>query len=96
MEENSFSVVADVTTENSEAIKPVVVSLLGDAAIKAVAGGFHIEGALTGATAQDCNRHLLSAMRRVVKKTQLRASWTGHGVTERYFDYVLKSRVTES
>jgi len=44
-----------------------------------------------GESAKDLNRTLLSALRKVEKKTTLRAEWTADGVTERYFDYVLKA-----
>jgi hypothetical protein len=47
---------------------------------------------LAGASAQDLNRSLLSALRRVERRTRLRAAWTADGVTERFFDYVSKGR----
>jgi hypothetical protein len=33
---------------------------------------------------------LLSALRRVERRTRLRAEWTGNGETQRFFDYVPK------
>jgi hypothetical protein len=44
---------------------------------------------MVGVEARELNRQLLSAMRRVEKRTRLRATWTFDGVTEKYFDYVL-------
>jgi hypothetical protein len=46
---------------------------------------------MDGADAKDVNRRLLSALRRVEKKTRLRAEWTAHGYVHRFFDYVPKS-----
>ena len=37
------------------------------------------------------NRQLLSALRRVEKRTRLRAEWTAGGTTCRFFGYVPKS-----
>jgi hypothetical protein len=46
---------------------------------------------MVGASAKELNRSLLSALRRAEKRTRLRSEWTSKdGVTERYFDYVLK------
>jgi hypothetical protein len=39
------------------------------------------------------NRTFLSALRRVDKKTTLRAEWTHGDNTERFFDYVLKKTI---
>jgi hypothetical protein len=41
---------------------------------------------MTGNSARDLNRQLLSTLRR----TRLRAEWTAAGVTHRFFDYVPK------
>ena len=42
------------------------------------------------ASACDANRELLSELRRVERKTRLRAEWTAGGSVERFFDYVPK------
>jgi hypothetical protein len=49
-----------------------------------MADGFHVEATMTGNSARDLNRQLLSTLRR----TRLRAEWTAAGVTHRFFDYV--------
>ncbi len=47
---------------------------------------------MDGSSAKDLNRRILSALRRVEKRTRLRAEWTGDdGRVDRFFDYVLKS-----
>ncbi len=46
---------------------------------------------MEGESAKDLNRDLLSALRRVEKKTRLRSEWTAQdGTVYRFFDYVLK------
>ena len=52
--------------------------------------GFHVVATLSGESAHDLNRSLLSALRRVERRTRLRAEWTTGGVTVRFFDYVSK------
>lgn len=43
---------------------------------------------LSGESARDLNRSLLSHLRRVERRARLRSAWTLDGVTERFFDYV--------
>jgi hypothetical protein len=45
---------------------------------------------MRGADARELNRFLLSALRRVERRTRLRAEWTANGETHRFFDYVPK------
>jgi len=45
---------------------------------------------MTGENARDLNRAFLSALRKVEKKTRLRAEWTSGNTIERFFDYVPK------
>ena len=45
---------------------------------------------MKGESARELNRAFLSALRRIEKKTTLRAEWTHDGLTERFFDYVPK------
>lgn len=46
---------------------------------------------MPGFEPRELNRQLLSALRRVERKTRLRAEWDCDGVSYRFFDYVLKS-----
>jgi hypothetical protein len=49
---------------------------------------------MEGASARELNRTFLSALRKVEKRTTLRAEWTSDdNTTERFFDYVLKKRI---
>jgi len=85
----TFRLVADVSSDDPERIRPVMGRLL-PTGVTATANGFHIEIELTGESARELNRDLLSAMRREERRTRLRAAWTADGATERFFDYVSK------
>jgi hypothetical protein len=85
-----FRLVADVSTDDVVVLRPILTRLVGGESMSARDDGFHVECEMEGESAKDLNRALLSALRRSVKKTRLRAEWTAGGVTERYFDYVSK------
>jgi hypothetical protein len=86
-----FSLIAEVSSDNVAAVRPVLVDMIGEAAVIGAAGGLYVRGAMDGADAQDVNRRLLSALRQVERKTRLRAEWTAEGYVHRFFDYVPKS-----
>jgi hypothetical protein len=90
MTESDFHLVADVSSDDLAAIEPVLRQIVGQG-LTETSGGFHIDTTMTGPSARDLNRSLLSALRRVERRTRLRAEWTGSGISERYFDYALKS-----
>ncbi len=81
------ALVADVSSDNPAALEPLLRRLVGGE-VTPTADGFHVVATLSGERAQDLNRSLLSALRRVERRTRLRAAWTAGGVTERFFDYV--------
>ncbi len=85
-----FSLVAQVSTASSAKIKPVLAELVGHGSIQRTADGFAVKAEMSGANARDLNRSLLSALRRVERKTRLRAEWTAGRTTERFFEYVPK------
>jgi hypothetical protein len=85
-----FRLNGDVSSENLSAIRPVLEQLL-EGQVTAAPDGLHLDGVMAGDDARDVNRRLLSAMRRVERRTRLRAEWTAAGVTYRFFDYALKS-----
>jgi len=82
-----FALVADVSSADPAAIEPLLRRLVGGE-ITLTAAGFHVVATLSGERARDLNRSLLSDLRRVERRTRLRAAWTAGGVTERFFDYV--------
>jgi hypothetical protein len=51
---------------------------------------FVVEAEMEGASAGELNRTFLSALRKVEKRTTVRAEWTSDDTSERFFDSVLK------
>jgi len=93
MAKKRFSLVASVSTDDPEAIRPVLERLVGKGSVTKVGESeFRIETELEGEDGKELNRSLLSELRRAEKKTRLRAEWTSGDTTERFFDYVLKKR----
>ena len=90
MPSKKYSLVADISTGDPKGIEPVLAGLAGVKSISETEGGFRVKATLEGESARELNRSLLSALRRVEKKTTLRAEWTHDGTTERFFDYVPK------
>ena len=82
--------VADVSSERLEAVRPVLEQRI-QGTVSTTPSGLHVEGWMLGTDPRELNRQLLSALRRVERKTRLRAEWDSDGVTYRFFDYVLKS-----
>lgn len=99
MTNKRFLLVATVSTDNPKAIRPTLEKLIGGS-FKEVntnigqgsKGEFLVQTEIEGINAKDLNRSLLSALRRVEKRTRLRAEWSSGNTTERYFDYVLKKK----
>ena len=87
-----FSLVARISTDAPARVEPVLRELIAGGTVRAgdKAGEFLVEAEMTGASARDLNRSLLSALRGAERRTRLRAEWTSAGVTEKFFDYVPK------
>ena len=93
MVKRTFKLSARISSDNPPAIRPVLEQSLGDkVSVKATDEGLEVEAELTGESARDLNRMLLSQMRKAERRTRLRAEWTADGVTERFFDYVPKGK----
>ncbi len=86
-----FKLVARVSSSNPRAVKPILEQSVKTGTVKEVGGEFLVETEMEGESAKELNRTLLSALRRIEKKTRLRAEWTSSdGTTQKFFDYVLK------
>jgi hypothetical protein len=86
-----FRLVARVSSDSPSAIKPILQRVVGERGeVKPIGGGFEIRGEFEGESARELNRQLLSEMRRVEKKTRIRAEWTSGKTVEKFFDYVPK------
>ena len=80
-----------MSSSNLQAIKPVLELFIKTSSVKEARGEFIVEAEMAGDSAKELNRSILSALRRVEKKTRLRAEWTSdNGTTQKFFDYVLK------
>lgn len=91
MARRHFKVTARVSSANPDGVRPALEAFLPRGSIREEKGGFLVEADLEGESPKELNRALLSALRRIEKRTRLRAEWTSDdGITERYFDYVLK------
>ena len=90
MPERSFELAADVSSDDPQAIEPVLRAVWG-LSVTPLADGFHIEGPMIGQSARELNRTLLSALRRAERRTRIRSRWTLGDATFRFFDYVPKS-----
>ena len=87
----NFKLKARVSRSDARTIQQALDQLAAKGSVKEAAEGFVIEAELEGARAKELNRTLLSALRKVQRKTTLRSEWTsGDGTTEKFFDYVLK------
>jgi hypothetical protein len=87
-----FKLSACISSDNPLAIKSVLERIIGNKGIvKLTSEGFEVNAELEGESARDLNRMLLSEMRKVEKKTRIRAEWTAGNTTEDFFDYVPKS-----
>jgi hypothetical protein len=89
-----FTLRASVSTDDPEAVRPVLEERLplGSVTAGRDAKEFLLRSELVGPSAKELNRSLLSALRRAEKRTRLRSEWTSGGVTERFFDYVSKGQ----
>ncbi|MCI4348555.1 MAG: hypothetical protein L3J97_08075 [Thermoplasmata archaeon] len=89
-----FILRARVTTENPSAVRPVLLQLLpgGSVTLTGDPKELVIKGERDGTNAGELNRELLSALRRVERRTRLRAEWSSEGTMERFFDFIPKSK----
>jgi hypothetical protein len=91
--EQEFSLVAQVSSHDPEAIAPLLWEVLpAGSTIVGIAEGFQIEARVAGESARELNRALLSTLRRRCRRTRIRAEWTdAQGRQQRFFDYTLRS-----
>jgi hypothetical protein len=88
-----FKLKARVNRSNARTIQQALDQLAARGSVKKQGDEFLVEAEMEGATAKELNLTLLSALRKVEKRTTLRAEWTSGDTTERYFDYVLKKTI---
>ena len=85
---------ARVNRSDAATIQHALEQLSSKGSIRKAGDEFVVEAEMEGANARELNRTFLSALRKVEKRTTLRAEWTSDdNTTERFFDYVLKKRI---
>ena len=86
----TYKLVAWVNTKNPQTIDHVLKDLASKCSIIAADEGFFVKAKMRGEGARELNRTLLSALRRVERKTTVHTEWTSGVTTERFFDYLPK------
>ena len=93
MAKKNFSLVARISTDNPAVIAIVLGKAVPQGVFEETTDHeFLVKAEFMGENARELNRSLLSELRRVEKKTRLRAEWTSCNTTERFFDYVPKAK----
>jgi hypothetical protein len=87
---HSFRLKAIVRSANESAISDALAKWITKGSVRKAGSEFIIDAEMEGTSAKEVNRTLLSALRKIEKKTTLRAEWTSDNTTDRFFDYVLK------
>lgn len=88
MAQKKFRLSARISSDNPSAVRTVLEEFSGGkGSVKATDEGFEVDAELTGESARDLNRMLLSRTRKAERHTRLRAERTADGVTERFFDF---------
>jgi hypothetical protein len=81
--------VAEVSSESLPDVERALRELV-TGVITRSPSGLHVEASMADGNPRDLNRDILSALRRVERRTRWRAEWTTNGTTFRFFDYVPK------
>ena len=90
----NFKLKARINHSDARTIRQTLGQLAARGWVRKEGDEFIVEAEFEGIGAKELNRTLLSALRKVEKRTTLRAQWTScDNVTERYFDYVLKKTI---
>ena len=81
---------ARVSSDSPNTVGRLLVAKLGATSVTRNGRDRIVRAEVESRSARDANRELLSELRRVERKTRLRAEWTAGGSVERFFDYVAK------
>jgi hypothetical protein len=77
-DQRPFHLIAEVSSDCPTAIGPVLEQLVGGT-VTETPEGFHVDCWMEGTDSRELNRELLSSLRRVERRTRLRAEWTANG-----------------
>ncbi len=90
----NFNLKARINRSAAPTIRQALDQLAAKGSVRKDGDEFVVEAEMEGASARELNRTLLSALRKVERRTTLRAEWASDdGTSERFFDYVLKKTV---
>jgi hypothetical protein len=89
----TFKLKARINRTDARTIQQALDRLCAKGSVKKEDDEFIVEAKFEGTSAKELNRTLLSALRKVNKKTTLRAEWISGDITEKFFDYVLKKTI---
>ena len=81
---------ARVSSDSPDAVGRFLVGKFGARSVTRDSSDWIVRAEAESTCARDANRELLSELRRIERKTRLRAEWTAGGSVERFFDYVPK------
>jgi hypothetical protein len=81
---------ARVSSDSPDAVGRLLVAKFGATSATRDGGDWIVRAEVDSASAPHANRELLSELRRVERKTRLRAEWTTGGSVERFFDYAAR------
>jgi hypothetical protein len=85
---------AIVRRSDAGTIRHALELLPATSSVKEADDEFVVEAAMEGTSARELNRAFLSALRKVEKRTTLRAEWTSDdGTVEKFFDSALKATI---
>jgi hypothetical protein len=86
----NFKLKARINASGAQTIRHALGQLPAKGTLRREGDEFLVEAPMEGASAKELHRTLLSALRKVGRRTTTRAEWTCGDTTDRYFDYVLK------
>jgi hypothetical protein len=91
MAQKKFTLFANISSDNPAVIKSALERIIANkGTIRQTNQGFEVEAEFDGESARVINRMILSELRRVEKRTRIRAEWTSGKTIEKFFDYVPK------
>jgi hypothetical protein len=85
-----FDLDADVRSASPQEVLAALRDLSPGAAIETTETGLRVRVQIEGKGTRELNRGVLTALRRVERRTTLRAEWASGTTVERFFDYVPK------
>ena len=89
----NFKLSARVNRSDAQTIRQALDQLGAKGLVRKEGNEFLVAAEMQGESARELTRTLLSILRKVEKRTTLRAEWTCDNTTERFFDYVLKKTI---